>query len=313
MANEISHALLQTNGGQVAALLSDLLFEQLYDPSDLRSVMTFVPFNGVGSDTLDVTLDAVPGAMTAATSETDGSNVTNAAYTTSKFSLVLARYKRVYQLTDLLGVSGGVIDLDRAVMKLMQGLALTMTDLICALFPSLANDVGPGSGVDLTVDDIYAAQFQLNGSNVAATAANPYVSVLHNQQMNDFRTSLRGETGAIQFVAASAEMLATKGPGFQGTWNGIDFYQSDSVTTVAGGADRSGAMFGQGCFGYTLGPVSRLGGHVNPQDVLAEAGDQMLVERSRDAGNGMTSAIASAYPSVVEIEDARGVEIVSDA
>ena len=313
MANEITHALLQTNGGQVAALLSDLILDQLYDPTDLRSVMRFIPFNGAGSDTLDVTLDAVPGPMTAATSETDGSNVTNSAYTTSKFQLVLSRYKDVYQITDLLGMSGGPVDLDRIVQKLMTGLALTMTDLVCALFPSLANDVGPGTGNDLTVDDIYAAQFQLNGSNVPASTTNPYVAVLHNQQMNDFRTSLRGESGAIQFAAASEEMLATKGPGFQGTWNGIDFYQSDSVTTVAGGADRSGAMFGPGCFGYTLGDVRRIQGHIDPADIIADAGGMMIVERDRDAGNGMTSAISHAYPSVVEIEDARGVEIVSDA
>lgn len=312
MANEITHALLQTNGGQVAALLSERILDQLYDPTDLRNVMTFFPFNGSGSDTMDVTLDAVPGAMTAATSETDGSNVTNAAYTTSKFSLVLARYKRVYQITDLLGMSGGPVDLDRIVANLMAGLSLTMTDLITALFPSLANDVGPGTGNDLTVDDLYSAQFQLNNSAVVATSAAPYVSVLAPVQMNDFRTSLRGEAGAIQWVDATQEMLATKGPGYQGTWNGIDFYQSDSVTTV-GGTDKSGAMFGMGCFGYTLGDVRRIQGHIDPADIIADAGGMMIVERSRDAGNGMTSAISNAYPSVVEIEDARGVEIISDA
>lgn len=310
MANEITEASLESAGGRVSALLSPLILQRLYDPTDVRRLLTFVPFDQIGSDTLDVTLDAVPGAFSAASSETSGGG-SNSAYSTSKAQFAVSRYYKKYQMTDLMGVAGGPVDINRIANKLVDGMTLTITDLLCALFPSLANDVGPGSGNDLTVDDIYSAQFQLNNSNVINSADAPYISVLHNQQMNDFRASLRGETGAAAWQAPTAEMLATRGPGFQGFWNGIEFHQSDSVTKVNTNADYSGAMFGKGCFGYTLGSVRRLAPHI-PASNLWMLMDEMFVEIGRDADNGMTTLYGNFYPAVVEIEDLRGVEIISD-
>ena len=40
--------------------------------------------------------------------------------------------------------------------------------------------------------------------------------------------------------------------------------------------------------------------------------NEVLVELERDASNAMSTCIANMYPAVVEVEDARGVEIVSD-
>jgi len=159
------------------------------------------------------------------------------------------------------------------------------------------------------VDDIYSAQFQLNSQSVPGE----FACVLHPVQINDFQTSLRSETGAQQFVPATADMLALRGPGFKGSWNGINFFQSDSVTLVNSSADRSGAMFGMGCFAYTLRSWRRLlQGQLAPAEILADFGIG-FVERDRDATNAMTTAILNMYPSVVEAEDLRGVEIISDA
>lgn len=307
MANEVTAAALIAEGGLVSEILSDLILEQLYDPTDLTSLMVRVPWNAGGSDTLRSTLDAVPGAYTARTSETDGSNIANAAYDTGKFDLIPAGYSRKYQLTDLLPIAGGPIQVERVAANLVAGVGLTMTDLLCALFPALANDVGPGSGVDLDVSSIYDAQFQLNSQSVSG----PYACVLHPQQINDFQNSLRAEAGAIQFQAATAEMLAARGPGFRGTWNGIQFYQSDSVTKVNTNADYAGAMFGAGCFGYTLADARLAAGHI-PPGLLYLQNEAIVIEMARDQTNFMTSLIASIFPAVVEIEDLRGVEIISD-
>ena len=38
----------------------------------------------------------------------------------------------------------------------------------------------------------------------------------------------------------------------------------------------------------------------------------MVIEMARDQTNFMTALIASIFPSVVEAEDLRGVEIISD-
>ena len=83
--------------------------------------------------------------------------------------------------------------------KLNQSIGLTLTDMVCALFPSLANDVGPGSGNPLLVDSLYSAQFQLNSQSVPG----PYYTVLYPQQFNHFQASLRqGLHGALQGVAS---------------------------------------------------------------------------------------------------------------
>jgi hypothetical protein len=308
MANEVSNASFVTNGGRVAHILAPLVFEQLWDPADLRALMTFVPYDVVGSATVRATLDAVPGALSAASSETSGGG-SNSAYTTGKFDLTVARYLRIYQPTDLFGISGGPIDAVHVARRLSIGAGLTITDLLCAMFANIANSVGT-SGVNLSVDNLYSAQFQLNSS----LASGPYACVLHPVQMNDFRSSLRAEPGAIQFVPATADMLATKGPGFQGSWNGIEFYQSDSVATANASADRDGCMFAAGAFAYTLAPVmSRLGpAHIDPDDIIVDVGE-LMVERSRDAANGMTSFIANMYPATAEKEDLRAVRIVTDA
>jgi hypothetical protein len=305
MANEITFSALSSAGGRISSVLSALVRQQLYDATDLRSVMTLIPWNAVGSDQMDVTLDAIPGAFAAASSETSG-GLSNSAYTTSKFSLQVARYARQYQVTDLFGITGGPIDIDRVVNKLVEGAGLTMTDLLCNLFPSLSNSVG-STGVDLDVDTIYDGLFQLNSSN----ASGPYTAVLQAQQMNDFRQSLRSETGAIQFREATAEALQARGPGFQGEFMGIRFYQSDSVTKINTNADYSGAMFVDGCFAYTMAPVRALQPYIPEDNIIVDA-NEVLVELDRDAGNAMSTCIANMYPAVVEVEDARGVEIVSD-
>jgi len=307
MANEITTTLLGSNGGLVAEVLSDLVMDQLYDATDLRGLATFVPWVSRGSKTLSITKDAVPGAYTTATSEIDGSNIANSAYTTSKFTLAPTRRGRRYQITDLMGVAGGPINIGRIASKLTAGVSLTFTDDLTALFTGLSSSVGPGTGVALTVDDLYAAQFALNLAN----APGPYAAVLYNKQMNDFRDDLRNEPGAQQFQDATAEMLATRGPGFQGTWNGINFWQSDSVPTTGGGADSAGAMFAPGCWAYTMADPRAFLGHI-PQDVIVMINDMFLLELIRDAGNGMSSLMGQIFLATSEAEDARGVQIVSD-
>lgn len=313
MANEITEALLETNGGRVSQVLSALVLEQLYDPTDLRSLLRFVPPAFSGSDTVRVTLDAVPGAYAAASSEISGGQ-SNSAYTTGKFDLAIARYVRQYQMGDLFGITspGAPIDAQRVVGKLIDGVTLTMTDLICAMFANVASSVGTTT-VNLSVDNIYSAMFQLNSSNVPRGPAGKWACVLHPVQINDLVNSLRSETGAMQYQQATAEMLAVKGPGFHGSWNGVDFWQSDSVATANAAEDRDGCMFGYGAFAYTMAPTAQLVGQfVNPGDVLIDAG-VILVERNRDATNGMTTAIGNFYPALAEEEDLRACRIVTDA
>lgn len=311
MANEITHALLQTNGGQVSSVLAPMLVQRLFDATDLRALMQFHDLDGIlGSDTVDVTQDAVPGPASAFSSETSG-GISNSAYTTSKFSLTWAGYGRKLQATDLLMINGGPVQMQQLVNKLDQTIGLTMTDLLCALFTGLSNSVTApgGSGTAFTLDTAYDAMFQLNTSLVPGN----YAAVVYPKQWNQFVASLRTEPGSATFEAATPELLALKGPGFKGTWRGVEWYQSDSVPTANAGADSAGAMFGFGCFGYTIRDWRRLMNNmmISPDDILADLG-AAFIERVRDADNNMTSAFLKFYPAVVEQEDARGVQMISD-
>ena len=55
MANEVSYASLLSAGGRVARILSSLLHTNLYDPTGLRALMTFIPYSPMGSSTMNVT------------------------------------------------------------------------------------------------------------------------------------------------------------------------------------------------------------------------------------------------------------------
>lgn len=303
MANEVVTADLVSNGGLVAEILASMIHEELYDPTDLRAVCRRVDWTAGGSTAMSITSVPGPGVFAAVA---EGSSASNSAYTTDSSTLTIARYSRMYEITDLVPVAGSAVDLNLLVGNLMGGVAVTITDLIAALFGSLSNSVGT-SGVDMSVDDMYDAQFQLNSSLVTGR----YTFVGHNTQLNDFRSSLRGETGAIQFVAATADMLASgKAAGFQGSWNGIDVWQSDSC--ASSGGNRQGAMFGEDCFAYTEAPVSLIQGHIPASNILVDAGE-ILVELVRDAAGGETGALAHYYPAVCEIEDSRGVLVSTDA
>ena len=129
--------------------------------------------------------------------------------------------------------------------------------------------------------------------------------------MNEFVESLRATGGFAQWQAATAEIAALKGPGFQGTWNGVEVWQSDSVTTNAG-AVRC-AMFGRGCFAYQLGPIGNLVGRTIPAANVVINTPELIVELDRDAANNMSTYYAKFYAAVTEVEDLRGVLINVDA
>jgi len=302
MANEVTTSALASSGGLVAEILAALVHEQIYDPTDLRAVCTRIPWTAGGSTTMAVTSLPAPAAYTAVT---ETSAAANSAYTTSEFTLTCARYARQYEITDLVPMAGSVVDLEVLAGNLVNGMSITISNLIAALFTSISDSAGT-TGVDLSVDDLYDAQFALNDN----AAQGPYSCVLAPVQMNDFRSSLRGESGAQSFNPASVEQLATRGPGFQGSWNGINFWQSDQVATSGG--NRLGCMFADGCFAYSEAPVSLLQGHIPADRVLLNAGE-LLVELIRAASLGETAALAHYYPAVAIAENARGCEIITDA
>lgn len=307
MANEIVLSDLVTNGGALSEYLAAETHQVLYDPTGLRALCAYKPYDPMGaSATMSTTKLPAPGAAAAASSEISG-GFSNSAYTTSEFQLTVARYGRLIQNTDLMNlVSGARVNVDTLLANLTEAFELTYTDLIAALFPNLANVVGT-AGDQMDSDTIFDGMFQLNLSNVmpGTTAA-----VLHNRQINQLKTSLRGETGAMQWQDPTAQMLSQNGPGFVGRWAGVDFWQSDSVTTVS--SNHIGAMFDRNCFAWTVGPVGNVVRHINAGDIVL-ATPEWFVERIRNAPDGMNSYLLNFYPAAAEAEDLRGVRLRSIA
>lgn len=311
MANELTNALLVTNGGREALMIIQTILDQpVYDPADLRNLMIEVPWNLVGTATGNVTIDAAPGAFAAASSETS-SGISNSAYTTSNYSLTIAKYMRKYQMSDLFAVTGGVIDPRAVANKLLLGEGLTYTDLLNALYPSITQNV-TDSGADLTVDDLYSAMFTLNAANVAHGPGMELVCDLSPVHFNNFQTSLRAETGAVQFRTDTQEMLMAKSLGFKGSWNGVQFYQSDSKTVSSG--DAISCMFTRGAFKYTSGDASRLAqsGMIAPGNLLLSS-PGIVLELERDATNALSSAVAHMFPAVAIANATKAVKLVFGA
>ena len=304
VTNATTYGTIETNGGAVAELLAAEVLQQLFDPTDIRATVTRIAYNPMGSDTLNVTKDMVPGAFTA-----PGQNTTlNATtYTTSHFDIEVAAYRRAYALGDLVPVSGSPIDLDRAVSNLMQGVALTMTDLIAALFPSFTAQAGTAL-VALDTDAVYDGIFALT----TALNSGPAACVLHPVQFNDFISSLRAESGAAQWLPATGAMLAQRGPGFKGSWMNVDFYVSDSVGLDGAGTSYVGGLYTPGAIAYSMANVASMGVHVPASNVILNAGE-LLVELDRTASDGVSAAYATMFAGASMAEDGRGVEIISDA
>ena len=286
-------------GGMVSEILSGLVTEALYDPTSLRSIALQVP-PGFGSTTSEVTIDAAPAAFTA---PGEAVAVPIATYTTSEFELILAKFSRAYQITDLVGVAGSPINMQRIVMNLMQGLELTLTAQMAATFSGFTAQTGNAANV-LDVDDIFDASFALN----LVDNPGPYACVLSPKQMNEFKDDLRTQVNLMSFNTPSQEQLTGKGPGYQGSWNNIELWQTSSVVTAA--AVTSGAMMSQNAIAYQLGNVAQMQGHIPAANLIVNT-PEMVVELDRSALSGMSSAVVHAYLATAIANQSRGVEIVS--
>lgn len=287
-------------------LAAEVLF-LLHDTADLKGLMFEVPFSGNGSSTIK-TPQVQPVYSMAAPGEMTG--VAGTDFTDASFDLTVAKYNLQHDISDLFQITApeGGVDIAKAAEMAVQSIRNNWNVLLTALFPSITANVTT-TGVDLTVDGIYDCMYTLQLANVPS----PYHCVLYTQQWNDFQDSLRGETGAQQFQPATAEALAAKGPGYKGTWNGIEFYVSDTVTAVGGGADSCGCMFGMGAFARTEADLGKVAPFMAgfPLDGLS-AYIEILRPSDANGGMGATRMVIHVYPAVAIAENARAVKIVTD-
>jgi hypothetical protein len=278
----------------------------LHDPTDMRLTLREIPFGSIASAAMKIGQMKPDDVMAAPGENVAGSNVN---VTDDSYSLTIAGYRLVREVSDLVQITSngeGVINIETLAGLMKDSANATLQTMICATFPGFSNSVG-STGVDLDVDDIYDAQFLLT-ANLASGQAS---CVLYPEQWNNFQASLRGESGASAFSPATNEMLAFKGSGYKGSWNGIEFYVSDKVTAVNANADSNGAMYTQQALSYTEAPIaSQLAGYM-PKASQVD-GLKVLVEFDRKAAEGATLVVGHYYPAVAEAQDGAGVAIITD-
>lgn len=310
MAN-IDFAALSGNA-RVSAILHKLIEMKLADRFELYKNPAFIGFpslNGTGSSALQVPIVGLAGTDQMA-AVGDGSSVSNTSITSSAATITIARQALRYDITDLANLTnplaGGMgVGIEGLAESMSLAFGLRLTSMIAALSSGLSQSVG-STGVALTVATFFDAIYKMQLNSNDGT----FVAVLHPQQVNHLINSLRSETGPGQYVAATQEQIAAKGQGYRGNLFGVDLYVSSFVPTANAGADRLGMMVATGCIGYATGtaaPIQGAGG------VILPAGSQVVVELERDAASGLTRVIGSAFAGVAELQDLKGVGLLSKA
>jgi hypothetical protein len=306
VANEVYYSGLSGNA-RVAAILNQFVVTKLTDTASLvnhPSITQLRSMNGSGSTVVQVPV--VSWGANAMASVAENATVSNTALTTSNVNVTIARQALRRQISDLAQLTSAGIALDVTLDNIAADMVLAynkrVTTMIAALSSGFSSSVG-STGVDLTVANFYAAMFvlQLNSADGMFTA------ILHPQQINDLISSLRSETGPGQYLATSQDQVQAKGPGFRGNLFGVDIFASANVPSANSAADYLGMMIAPGAIGVaTATAAPMVGAPTLPSQ------SPIVVELERDASSGSTIVVGSAFVGVAELDDLRGVGILSD-
>ncbi len=308
MANEIYYSGL--GDLRLRLILHREVQIQLTDMASLwnhPAIVNYGDMRGRGSTQLDIPLIGLGGADRMA-AVAENASTSNTALTDASPAITIARQALQRQISDLAELTDPSAGLGANIRSLASDMvnsaSMRYTEMIAALVDDFTSTVGTTT-VDMSADDQFSAQFTLTQASVPTGPG--YLEVLYPTQLTDLQNSLRAEAGALQFQAATAEMLNIKGQGFAGRLNGVDIFVSSLVPTANTGADSGGGMFGRGALGSAFGSVPIAPG---------EAGSQMFgpikVEFERDAAGALTKIVGNFYVGVGAIEDSRGVSIITD-
>ena len=308
MANEVYFSGLSGNA-RLAAILNQAVVTKLTDTASLvnhPSILQLRSMNGSGSTVVQVPVVSWGANAMAAVAE--NASVSNTALTTTNVNVTIARQALRRQVSDLAQLTATGIPLDVTIDNLAADMVAAYNKRVTAMLGDLASGFSTSvgsTGVDLTVTNFYAAIFglQLNSADGIFTA------VLHPVQVNDLISSLRSEVGPGQYLATSQDQVQAKGPGFRGNLFGVDVFSSaNGINTANAGADRLGMMIAPGAIAVATATAAPIMGSetIIPQSPI-------VVEFERDASNGSTIIVGSAFVGVAEIDDLKGIGILSDA
>lgn len=255
---------------------------------------------GMGSKTAQYTLWGFDGTD-AMSSVSEGSDVSETALTNALRNITWARKALRRDLTDDVRAVDptGMINPMRLAQDGVGSAMVTLTGMLAALNSGYSTQVG-STGNPCTDALFTAAKKKL----IEALVPGPYLAIMDQYHFADWMEDVKAAGGLVQWQAASAAMQILRGPGFQGTYDGIDVFTTDRCPTS--GSDRISSIIGRGACGYVEQEV------VYGQEAIIELNlGPIAVELDRKTLSGSTSVVTHYRVGVAEIEDARGVGILA--
>lgn len=301
-----TNASLAADAG-ISAYLNLEFLELLHEVRDLKDVCTVFPFQaGMGSASMKLRQIQLKDTMTAPGEDTAPS-VTN--FTTASKTLTVAKANLYRSVSDLAFITGEM-EVQQIVKSFAVSVAYYRSTLIAALGVGFTSNTAVGATTTpLTVDTIYAGLFALRKALVSGKL--DFAS--HETAITQFMASLRGETATPLTIAPETQgALSNEATGnVQFEWMGIRFRSHASFPTINAAADYSGFMVGQGAIAYSEAPVANFLRQYafNPQTMAGETA--VIAQDMTTENKGSRSWICHFYPGVSELEDARGVQVVS--
>lgn len=304
----ITYTTLDTSGLRMDLMIENEVRALLHDAASIRNSGALLfsgDVSGMGSDTISLRYAGLDGyeAMNVAT---DGAEISSSTLTQDTAEITVGRIGLRYDITDLATLTklGNDIDVFRLSESMAGAFEARFMEMVCATFTGFSAQAGT-AGVDMSVDDFMDALYLLE------IADNPsqLFAVLHPRQIADLQSSIRNETAnAIAFNPAHHDLLKSLGQGYVGDFMGVQIHKSSYVVNNSG--SREGAMFSAGAIAYALGtplPLAAPNGEIRP------AGTPVLVELERDSAYSLTKVVGTAYTGAAIVEQARGVQILTDA
>lgn len=301
-------ALLTTSQGNQllteTAIMEVLL--SLADRESMRNDPALIRFGdaaGSGSLVSQVSIVGLDGATLMAAVAEGAATAGATSLPDVAASITIARQALRYDMSDLLRSvdAQGIFNPVRFARSMVGSADMRLQAMIANVADDFTTTVG-STGVPFSVGDWYDAQFAL----VLQSVPPPYLAELHPHQYNNFQGDLRTETGPNQYVVATQDQLALRGPGYKGQFNMVPIFVSSKVPDANAGADHAGAMFGRGAIGYREASIPPAPG------VDAVFAGPIMTAFDYNPDTGLLMAVGSYQVGVSKLEDLRGVTIISD-
>ena len=283
MANEFDTGVVGAD-----ALYANIMQAALFTLSEQSIIRPLVRnYNMTGTPGLTAQVPIYP-AVTAA-GVTDGSDLSNTSFATTKKEITASEVGVMVTLTDLLEEASA--DDTAAAIGRQIGAAMAEkvdTDL-AALFTGFSTNIDK-IGAAVTVEDLFKAAATLKANKADQNGA--FVAVLHPYQAYDIKAQLTNNGATMSHNLSDVGNRALEN-GFIGRIAGIDVFES----TIVGAPDSSGAYTGAVMTTDALGYMLKR---------------DMRIETQRDASLRATEIVGSMAYGVSELFDEYGVGITSD-